>query len=263
MTAAAAKQPANTALHHTQHGSLTFFVDGATTATATTATATAATTPMSTTSSSTTVAAGVTAMHLDASSSSSTIQQQQQQQHQASVARILAQPESVRAEVEDTLGRLRERYQQLQRQLQQREDAHSAQLQDHEPHSTNTNTNTNTNGTTTTTTTTISTRTDENVKHVPDHQDDMSVSVASAASAASAADDLSNDEWIALSVLRGALPQGDSYSHQGSDSMDTMDEDHHNPSDNHAGDAAAAGDEGSRGSTEPSEGSLPKRARLD
>jgi hypothetical protein len=193
--------------------------------------------PMSTTSSATTAAAGATTTamltmnmnDLDTpggfASTSAT----------ATAARILAQPESVRAEVEDTLGRLRERYQQLQRQLQDR-------ASDRDPQNSATTT------------------------HNTD--DDMSLSVASASAAsASAADDFSNDEWIALSVLRGALPQGDSYSQAGSDSMD-MDEDH---TDRHHAAAAgddpdshgAANDEGSRDSTEPSECSLPKRARLD
>lgn len=192
----------------------------------------------------------------------------------ATAARILAQPESVRAEVEDTLGRLRERYQQLQRQLQHRAGgAADNSGSSHHLHGTGNagadssnggggpsgeNDNAG-NGVTAMSAT----------AHVPEH-DDLSLSVASAASA-SAVDDFSNDEWIALSVLRGALPHGDSYSQAGSDtgrdSMD-MDEDRdHTDHVNAAGDDAdshgATNDEGSRDSTEPSDGSLPKRARLD
>jgi hypothetical protein len=177
-------------------------------------------------------------MNVDANSSAHQIQDGST----ATAARILAQPESVRAEVEDTLGRLRERYQQLQRQLQEREDDHDR----------GTNTD-NDNGTGVTAVVSASAT-------VPEH-DDMSLSVASASAAS--VDDLSNDECIALSVLRGALPRGDSY-----DESTNMDEQDHRGPNNHANDdsshgVAAAGDEESRDSTEPSEGSLPKRARLD
>lgn len=100
---------------------------------------------------------------------------------QANVARILARPDSVRQEVEDTLRQLRERYRLLHGQLQMRSSSSAS-----------------------------SSTAKEKVAGVPADED-------------TSTGDLSNDEWIALSVLQGALPAGDSPS-QASLSFDEDDD---------------------------------------
>lgn len=100
---------------------------------------------------------------------------------QANVARILARPDSVRQEVEDTLRQLRERYRLLHGQLQMRSSSSAS-----------------------------SSTAKEKVAGVPADED-------------TSTSDLSNDEWIALSVLQGALPAGDSPS-QASLSFDEDDD---------------------------------------
>lgn len=92
---------------------------------------------------------------------------------QANVARIMANPESLEAEVENTLQQLRERYRQLQRRLEQT-GASSAEGRNRKRRS----------------------------PHPVIANDDMSSTTSLTAS-------LQNEELIALSVLRGALPRGD------------------------------------------------------
>lgn len=92
---------------------------------------------------------------------------------QANVARILANPENLEAEVESTLQQLRERYQQLQRRLEQTSSSSpdGPSRKRRSPHP------------------------------VIANDDQSSVTSLSAS--------LQNEELIALSVLRGALPRGD------------------------------------------------------
>ena len=93
---------------------------------------------------------------------------------QATVARILANPESVEAEVEDTLQRLRERYRLLQARLQQTDRQSQHQPSKPSPYHTS-------------------------------HRKRPAVDAASLGSVASAT--LQDEELIAVSVLQAALPQ--------------------------------------------------------
>lgn len=106
----------------------------------------------------------------------------------ANVTRIIAHPESVESEVEDTLRQLRARYEALQRRLQRTssstEDAHH-----HNPESPNNR------------------RKRRSVQHQQRQQQVIPHDDQSSATSFSAT--LQNEELIALSVLRGGLPRGD------------------------------------------------------
>lgn len=128
--------------------------------------------------------------------------QQMSSSVQNNVDRMLSNPNGAQREVENTLDALRERYRQLQRRLEQsqqrRVDATRARLVEDDPlHSSHRRKRA------------LAELVDNH--RVPHNDDHSSVSSAISASVAS----LGNDELVALHVLGGALPRGDSSSTDG------------------------------------------------
>jgi SHAQKYF class myb-like DNA-binding protein len=120
------------------------------------------------------------------------------------VDRILANPQAVQREVEDTLDALRERYRQLQLRLSNnatrarvveddRSNASSRKRVLDEAMENRNNTNSNNNN-----------------RSSDDHSSDCSMASVASIMSSIAARDLGDEELIALSVLGGALPRGDS-----------------------------------------------------
>jgi SHAQKYF class myb-like DNA-binding protein len=130
---------------------------------------------------------------------------------QQNVERIIANPQAVQREVEDTLEALRERYRQLQRRLEQQQQQHRRHRntgrvieEDNSPHHHHSD---------------RKRAMDEETKSHDDHSSvssNLSASLASLSSSVAGARDLGNEELIALQVLGGSLPRGDSSLENGS-----------------------------------------------